>query len=72
VVCCLDRPWVGPLVEAAADSTRVARLRAGTPWSQSYSFRRLISLSCRRSREALMELCVSRWLLMAWRRSLGG
>jgi hypothetical protein len=28
-VCRLDRPRVGPLVEAAADSTRVARLRPG-------------------------------------------
>jgi hypothetical protein len=27
----LDRPRNGPLVEADADSTRVARLRAGTP-----------------------------------------
>jgi hypothetical protein len=31
VVGRLDRPRNGPLVEAAADSTRVARLRAGTP-----------------------------------------
>jgi hypothetical protein len=30
-VCRLERPRVGPLVEAASDSTRVARLRAGTP-----------------------------------------
>jgi hypothetical protein len=72
VVCRLDRPWVGPLVEAAANSTRVARLRAGMLWSRSYSSRRLISLSCRRSREALMELRASRRLLMAWHSSLGG
>jgi hypothetical protein len=31
VVGCLDRPRDEPLVEAVADSTRVARLRAGTP-----------------------------------------
>jgi hypothetical protein len=31
VVGHLDRPQNRPLVEAAADSTRVARLRAGTP-----------------------------------------
>jgi hypothetical protein len=30
-MCRLDRPWIGPLVEAAADSTRVVRLRAGMP-----------------------------------------
>jgi hypothetical protein len=30
-VCRLDRPQNGSLVEAAADSARVARLRAGTP-----------------------------------------
>jgi hypothetical protein len=71
-MCSLVRPQVGPLVEAAADSTQVARLRAGTPWSQSYSSRRLISFSCRRSREALMELHASRRLLMACCRSLGG
>jgi hypothetical protein len=72
VVCHLDRPRVGPLVEAAADSTQVARLRVGTPWSRSYSSRRLISLSCRRLREALMELYASRRLLMVWRKSLEG
>jgi hypothetical protein len=72
VVCRHDRPWVGPLVEAATDSTRVARLRAGTPWSRSYSSRCLISFSCRRSCEVLMELHASRRLLMAWCRSLGG
>jgi hypothetical protein len=72
VVCRLDRPRFGPLVEAVADSARVVRLQARTPWSRSYSSRRLISFSCRRSREALMELRVSRRLLMAWRRSLGG
>jgi hypothetical protein len=71
-MCRHDRPWIGPLVEATADSTRVARLRAGTPWSRSYSCQRLISFSCCRSREALMELRVSRRLLMACRRSLGG
>jgi hypothetical protein len=70
-MCRLDRPRIGPLVEAAADSIRVARLRAGTPWSRSYSSRRLILFSCRRSREALMELRMSRRLLMACRRSLG-
>jgi hypothetical protein len=59
-MCRLDRPRVGPLVEAAADSTRVAQLRARTPWSRSYSSRCLISFSCRRSREALMELRASR------------
>jgi hypothetical protein len=42
-MCCLDRPQIGPLVEAAADSTLVARLRAGTPWSRLYSSQRLIS-----------------------------
>jgi hypothetical protein len=31
VVGHLDRPRNGPLVEATADSTRVARLRAGMP-----------------------------------------
>jgi hypothetical protein len=58
-MCHLDRPWIRPLVEAAADSTRVSRLRAGTPWSRSYSSRHLISFWCRRSREALIELHVS-------------
>jgi hypothetical protein len=72
VVCRLDHPRVGPLLEATADSTRVARLRAETPWSRSYSSQRLISFSCRRSCEALIELRASRWLLMAWRRSLVG
>jgi hypothetical protein len=71
-MCRLDHPRIGPLVEAAADSTRVARLRAGTPWSRSYSSRHLISFSCRRSRKALMELRASHRLLMACRRSLGG
>jgi hypothetical protein len=71
-MCRLDHPWVGPLVEAAADSTRVARLRVGMSWSRSYSSRCLSSLSCRRSREAMMELRAYRRLLMAWRRSLGG
>jgi hypothetical protein len=71
-MCRLDRPRIGPLVEAAADSTRVARLRAGTPWSRSYFSRCLISFSCRRLREALIELRVSQRLLMACRRSLGG
>jgi hypothetical protein len=71
-MCRLDRPQIGPLVQAAANSTRVARLRAGTPWSRSYSSRRLISFTCGRSREALIELHASRRLLMACRRSLGG
>jgi hypothetical protein len=71
-MCRLDRPRIGPLVEAAADSTRVAWLRAGTSWSRSYSSRRLIPFSCRRSRESLMELRTSRRLLMACRRSFGG
>jgi hypothetical protein len=71
-VCHLDHPQVGPLLEATADSTRVARLRAGTPWSQSYSSQHLISFSCHRSREALIELRASRRLLMAWRRSFVG
>jgi hypothetical protein len=31
VVGRLDRPRKGPLVEAAADSTQVVRLRSGTP-----------------------------------------
>jgi hypothetical protein len=31
LMCRLDRPRIGPLVEAAADSIRVARLRAETP-----------------------------------------
>jgi hypothetical protein len=31
VVGCLDHPQNDPLVEATSDSTRVARLRAGTP-----------------------------------------
>jgi hypothetical protein len=31
VTCRLDRPRIRPLVEAIADSTRVARLRAGMP-----------------------------------------
>jgi hypothetical protein len=35
-------------------------------------FSRRISFSCRHSREALMELCASRRLLMACRRSFGG
>jgi hypothetical protein len=30
-VCHLDHPRNGPLVEAAADSARVVRLRVGTP-----------------------------------------
>jgi hypothetical protein len=71
-MCRLDRPLIGPLVEAAADSTRVAWLRAGMSWSQSYSSRRLISFLYHRSCEALMELCASRRLLMACRRSPGG
>jgi hypothetical protein len=71
-MCHLDRPRIGPLVDAVADSTRVAWLRAGMPWSWSYSSRRLISFSCRQSREALMELHVSLRLLMACRRSFGG
>jgi hypothetical protein len=70
-MCRLDRPRNGPLVEAVADSTRVARLRAGTPWSRSYSSRCLISFSCLRSCEALMELRASCRLLMACYRSLG-
>jgi hypothetical protein len=32
-MCRLDRPRIGPLVEATADSTLVVRLRAGTLWS---------------------------------------
>jgi hypothetical protein len=71
-MCCLDRPRIGPLVEAATDSTRAARLQAGTPWSRSYSSWHLILFSCRRSREALIELRASRRLLMACRRLLGG
>jgi hypothetical protein len=71
-VCRLDRPRVGPLVEAAVDSSRVARLRAWTSWYRSYSSQCLISFSCRRSRKALIELHASHRLLMAWRRSLGG
>jgi hypothetical protein len=71
-MCRLDRPRIGPLVEAAADSTRVAWLRVGTPWSQSYSSRCLISFLCHQSREALMVLCASHRLLMACRRSFGG
>jgi hypothetical protein len=65
VVSRLDRPLNGPLVEATADSIRVAPLRAGTPLSRSYSSQRLISFSCRRSRKALMVLRASRWPLMA-------
>jgi hypothetical protein len=72
MVCRLNHPRIGTLVEAAADSTRVARLRAGMSWSRSYSFRRLISFSCRWSREAFMELRSSRRQLMACHRSLGG
>jgi hypothetical protein len=71
-MCRLDCPGIGPLVEAAADSTQVAWLRARKPWSRSYSSRRLISFSCRQSREALMELRAFHRLLMACRRSLGG
>jgi hypothetical protein len=70
-MCRLDRPQIGPLVEAAADSTRVAQLRARTPWSRSYSSQRLILFSCRRSRKALMELRASRRLLMVCHRSFG-
>jgi hypothetical protein len=72
VMCRLDCPRIGQLVEAAADSTQVVRLRAGTPWSRSYSSRRLISFSCHWSHEALIELCASRPMLMACHRSLGG
>jgi hypothetical protein len=71
-MCRLDHPRIGPLVEATADSTRVVWLQAGTLWSQSYSSRCIISFSCRRSREALMELCASYRLLMACHRSFGG
>jgi hypothetical protein len=71
-MCRLNHPQIGQLVEAATDSTRVARLRAGTPWYRSYSSWCLISILCRRSREALMELHASRRLLMVCRRSLGG
>jgi hypothetical protein len=71
-MCRLDLPRIGPLVEAAADSTQVARLRAGMPWSRPYSSRRLISFSFHYSCEPLMELRASHRLLMACRRSLGG
>jgi hypothetical protein len=39
----LVHPWIGPLVEASANSTRVVWPRAGMPWSWPYSSRRLIS-----------------------------
>jgi hypothetical protein len=71
-MCCLDCPQIGPLVEAIADSTRVVWLQAETSWSWSYSSWCLISFSCCRSREALMEIRASCRLLMACHRSFGG
>jgi hypothetical protein len=60
----LDHPRNGLLVEAAADSIWVVQLRAGTPWSWSYSSWCLISFSSRRPREVLMLLCTSHRLLI--------